>query len=153
MEFCDANKKRAAKAAKNGLTCSDGSACTTGDACTNGKCVGGTPVSCDDKNACTLDKCDPSTAKCFFVNTDGFCEDGTGFLESQLLALDGKTGDPTKGSGLLLAADKCAIFEINADQKIDAIGNKTQPCLWDMTLTIGGKPEPIKSKFYATRQQ
>ena len=78
---------------------------------------------------------------------------GTGFLESQLLALDGKTGDPTKGSGLLLAADKCAIFEINADQKIDAIGNKTQPCLWDMTLTIGGKPEPIKSKFYATRQQ
>ena len=76
VHFCDPNKKCATKAAKNGLVCSDGSACTAGDSCANGKCAGGAPVVCDDKNACTLDKCDPATGKCFFVNTDGFCEDG-----------------------------------------------------------------------------
>jgi hypothetical protein len=26
-------------------------------------------------------------------------------------------------------------------------------CKWDMTITIAGKPQPITSTFYATRQQ
>ena len=80
---------------------------------------------------------------------------GTGFLEQQLNQLDGTTGDPTKNSGLLLSADKCPIFETNQDQLIDIIGGvlvKDQ-CHWDMTLTIGGKPNAIKGIFYATRQQ
>jgi len=80
---------------------------------------------------------------------------GTAFLESQLNQLDGTTGDPTKGSGLLLSADKCPIFETNQDQRIDLIGGPLpkDQCHWDMTLTIGGKPNAIKGIFYATRQQ
>jgi len=71
---------------------------------------------------------------------------GTGYLEQQLIALDNSTG-------LQLGAEHCAIFENDGDQFIDSIGAKTAPCSWDMTLTIGGKPAPIKSKFFATRQQ
>ncbi|MBI5607274.1 MAG: lamin tail domain-containing protein [Deltaproteobacteria bacterium] len=41
----------------DGLACSDGSACTSGDLCKTGKCSGEL-ISCDDKNACTVDTCD-----------------------------------------------------------------------------------------------
>ncbi len=80
---------------------------------------------------------------------------GTSFLEQQLNQLDGTTGDPTKNSGLLLGTDKCPIFETNQDQLIDIIGGvlAKDQCHWDMTLTIGGKPNAIKGMFYATRQQ
>lgn len=80
---------------------------------------------------------------------------GTAFLEAQLNQLDGTTGDPSKGSGLLLSADKCPIFETNQDQLIDTIGGTQvqDQCHWDMTLTIGGKPNAIKGIFYAVRQQ
>lgn len=42
----------------NTLPCNDLSACTTDDRCANGVCTG-TPVSCDDGDACTADYCDP----------------------------------------------------------------------------------------------
>ena len=78
---------------------------------------------------------------------------GTGYLEGQLTSLDVNSGDPTKNSGLLLAADHCPIFEIDGDQYIDSLGAQTSMCEWDMTLTIAGAPQSIKSKFFATRQQ
>jgi len=78
---------------------------------------------------------------------------GTGFLEAQLTGLDVNSGDPTKNSGLLLAADHCPIFEVDGDQYIDSLGSQSMMCEWDMTLTIGGSPQPIKSKFFANRQQ
>jgi hypothetical protein len=78
---------------------------------------------------------------------------GVKFLEDQLISLDVESGDPSKNSGLLLATDKCAIFEVNDDQQIDSLGMKTSPCTWDMTVTIGGNPTAIKSTFYATLQQ
>ncbi len=57
-------------------SCSDGDACTFGDACAGGTCASGTPVSCDDKNACTSDSCDSLTG-CKHVTTDGAsCDDG-----------------------------------------------------------------------------
>jgi hypothetical protein len=41
--------------------CDDGSACTSGDACAGGACVG-TPVVCDDANACNgVETCDPAS--------------------------------------------------------------------------------------------
>jgi hypothetical protein len=46
--------------ADNTNPCDDGSACTTGDVCSGGTCTGGTPVSCDDGNDCTVDVCVPT---------------------------------------------------------------------------------------------
>ena len=80
---------------------------------------------------------------------------GTGYLEAQLNKLDGDSGDPTKGSGLLLSSTGCNIYETNQDMLIDLFGG-AQPkdrCTWDMTLTIGGAPQAIKGKFFAQRQQ
>src|SRR5262249_19889816 len=47
----------------------DGNNCTTGDTCvfhpTNGQLsCDANPVSCDDRNACTVDSCDPVTGGC-----------------------------------------------------------------------------------------
>ncbi len=78
---------------------------------------------------------------------------GTGFLESQLTSLDVNSGDPTKNSGLLLAADHCPIFDVDNDQYVDGIGAQSLMCNWDISLTIGGTTQPMKGKFYATRQQ
>jgi hypothetical protein len=80
---------------------------------------------------------------------------GTTFLEGQLTALDANSGDPTKNSGLLLGVNECPVFETNQDQLIDLWGGAMtkDQCKWDMTITIAGKPQPITSTFYATRQQ
>ncbi|MSP92164.1 MAG: hypothetical protein EXR79_10240 [Myxococcales bacterium] len=59
----------------NGGACSDGNACTGGDACAAGKCVGGKAIDCDDKNACTLDTCDPAVG-CAHTNAAAPCSDG-----------------------------------------------------------------------------
>ncbi len=40
--------------------CNDGNACTTGEQCLGGVCSSGSPLSCDDKDACTTDACDPA---------------------------------------------------------------------------------------------
>lgn len=78
---------------------------------------------------------------------------GATFLESQLTALDAKSGDPASGKGLLLGAEHCAILDSNQDQVIDHIGAKLTPCTWNMTLGLGGSPKQLKATFFATRQQ
>jgi formylglycine-generating enzyme required for sulfatase activity len=52
-------------------TCTDGSACTEGDKCADGQCVGGSPVPCDDGNACTSDACDLATGCTATALADG----------------------------------------------------------------------------------
>jgi hypothetical protein len=51
----------------------DGNGCTSGDTCKGGICLVGSLANCDDKNACTLDACDPGTGSCKheFGTTDG----------------------------------------------------------------------------------
>jgi hypothetical protein len=39
-------------------SCDDGDACTGGDACAGGECHG-VPLTCDDGNPCTADRCEP----------------------------------------------------------------------------------------------
>lgn len=56
-------------------SCDDGDPCTTGDSCVVGECTGGTPVSCDDGIACTVDSCDPATG-CVATPDDSACSDG-----------------------------------------------------------------------------
>jgi hypothetical protein len=43
----------------NVASCDDGNICTQGDFCSNGKCLGGTPLNCDDGDPNTVDSCVP----------------------------------------------------------------------------------------------
>jgi hypothetical protein len=54
--------------------CDDGTVCTSGDTCTGGTCVG-TPVPCNDNNACNgVEVCDPVLG--CQVGTNLSCDDG-----------------------------------------------------------------------------
>jgi len=54
--------------------CDDENACTTADKCVGGRCVGGTPLGCDDGNGCTDDTCAPE-AGCQHRNNAAPCDD------------------------------------------------------------------------------
>jgi hypothetical protein len=56
----------------DGLPCDDQDACTIGNTCARGLC--GTPITCDDGNPCTNDRCDPATGACQSAPT--LCDDG-----------------------------------------------------------------------------
>jgi len=56
--------------------CSDGNPCNGVETCAGGACQPGTPPSCDDGVACTVDICDPSTGTCSHVPSDALCSDG-----------------------------------------------------------------------------
>ncbi len=72
---CDAKTgKCAAKPVPDGVNCSDGSACTGPDQCATGQCAG-PAVSCDDKNPCTSDSCDPKDG-CLHASNTAPCSDG-----------------------------------------------------------------------------
>ena len=57
----------------DGTSCSDGNACNGAETCQAGTCVAGTPLACDDGNACTTDSCNPATG---CVNTARDCSTG-----------------------------------------------------------------------------
>src|SRR5207245_1949642 len=44
-----------------GASCRDGNGCNGVETCQAGVCTGGTPLGCNDNNACTTDSCDPAT--------------------------------------------------------------------------------------------
>ncbi len=77
------------KHTNNIIACDDGSLCTTGDACADGKCVGGTPIDCDDKNGCTADSCDAASGTCTNENSTLPCDDGEVCTDKDTCA-DGK---------------------------------------------------------------
>ena len=56
---CNPDGSCSVKQADEDDPCSDSDSCTIGDVCKQGKCKG-TALSCDDKNPCTDDFCDPS---------------------------------------------------------------------------------------------
>ena len=58
----------------DGTACDDGKKCSTGDACAAGLCKAATAVSCDDKEPCTADACNPLDGKC--VHTQAKAKDG-----------------------------------------------------------------------------
>jgi hypothetical protein len=58
---------------RNGGACDDGDACTTGDTCAGGRCAG-KRLGCDDKVACTEDRC--VDGHCTHVPTNVRCDGG-----------------------------------------------------------------------------
>ncbi len=83
---------------------------------------------------------------------------GSAFLEGYLNSLDGVSGNPATGQGLVLGTDKCPILDPNGDNIVDDLGSPdttstTNQCQWDMTLGIGGgTPKAISARFFAIRQ-
>ncbi len=67
--------------------CNDGSPCTQNEKCATDACKGET-VSCDDKNTCTSDSCDPKSG-CTHSNVTGACDDNDKCTEKDACA-DGK---------------------------------------------------------------
>ena len=59
----------------NVQACNDGDLCTENDMCAGGICVPGTPVDCDDDNACTGDSCN-TQGSCVHAPIAGSCDDG-----------------------------------------------------------------------------
>lgn len=55
--------------------CEDGNFCTVNDRCSEKACLSGTARTCDDRNACTDDSCDPARG-CVFQNNTASCDDG-----------------------------------------------------------------------------
>ncbi len=83
---------------------------------------------------------------------------GSSFLEGYLDSLDGVSGNPATGQGLVLGTDKCPILDPNGDNIVDDLGSPDttstlNQCQWDMTLGIGGgTPKAISARFFAIRE-
>jgi hypothetical protein len=71
-DACDKATGKCVATALNTGACSDGDLCTANDACVAGKCTG-KAATCDDGNACTDDKCDPASGKCFSTANTAPC--------------------------------------------------------------------------------
>src|SRR5262249_57107775 len=57
----------------NGQACGDANVCNGIESCQNGVCTPGTPLNCNDGNACTTDlPCDPTTG-CHYQPVAGCC--------------------------------------------------------------------------------
>jgi MYXO-CTERM domain-containing protein len=63
--------------AMDGTPCADADKCNGDEVCAAGQCAPGMPLDCDDKNACTVDGCDPMTG-CTNANAmqGAMCDDG-----------------------------------------------------------------------------
>ena len=55
--------------------CDDGTYCNGAETCVSGACTAGTPVSCDDGQACTSDSCNEATDSCDYTTNDAVCDD------------------------------------------------------------------------------
>ncbi len=98
----------------------DGNACTENDVCKAGVCTPGAAKDCDDKNACTLDTCDPKTG-CTKTNDDGKpCDDdnpctvGDGCSGGQCAGGQPKlckSGDPCVDAKCKITTGKCAFTD------------------------------------------
>jgi hypothetical protein len=87
--------------AANTAACEDGNKCTLGDKCGLGSCQPGTAVTCDDKDACTNDSCNPGDGACVFAPKIGCggncakqadCSDGNPCTDDQ--CVNGKCAFP-----------------------------------------------------------
>lgn len=76
----------------NGTECGTGDQCVTGQQCVAGACIGGSPVSCDDDDACTTDTCDAALGCLFEIGVespecdscaDGIDNDGDGIIDAE----------------------------------------------------------------------
>ncbi|GEM_PF-380356 len=117
---CLATKSQTAWApmAKGGL-CTDGKPCTVNDQCDGSGSCTGTVNTCDDKDKCTKDSCDPKTGKCTNTPTIGcggyctsltHCKDANACTDEQ--CINGKckvtfNSQPCSAGDACSKGDKC----------------------------------------------
>ncbi|MBM4345525.1 MAG: putative metal-binding motif-containing protein [Deltaproteobacteria bacterium] len=94
VDVCDKGTAACSStAATDGGVCNDGNACTASDACSSGQCVG-VVKTCDDKNPCTGDACNPTNG-CTTTQNQAPCDDG-----NVLTAPDVCSGGVCKGNNV-----------------------------------------------------
>ncbi len=80
---------------------------------------------------------------------------GSAYLEQTLVQLDTTTGDTFKLS--TRDGQPCKLFDLNADQKIDAWGQKepeSERCVWDLEINVFGAFADIdKNNFFGSEHQ
>jgi hypothetical protein len=103
-DACDAQK--GCTHANNAVQCSDGNACTSGDVCAAGKCAGGAKLTCDDKNPCSDDSCDPKSG-CVSVANTAACDDGNPCTAKDICLQGTCTGQATCEDGNACTDDGC----------------------------------------------
>ena len=110
LSTCDAATGNCILIAKgDGQACDDGTACTGGSACISGQCVGSSPLSCDDKNPCTLDTCDAKVG-CQNLASPGACDDGNPCTSGDACSASGACQPGVNQCQCQLDSD-CAKFE------------------------------------------
>ncbi len=109
QDSCDTATGRCVSVPRpEGTPCDDGDPCTIGNVCVAGAC--GTPVSCNDRNPCTTDRCDHLTGAC--VSEPVACDDGDPCTAD---ACSAETGGcvftPTPGAACS-DGDRCSVGEV-----------------------------------------
>ena len=110
----------------DGGECNDGNACTAKDVCTKGVCVGSTPTTCDDGDACTDDLCNPTLGACESVAraAGATCDDGDPCTAGDTCT-DGKcTGKPKVCDD----NNPCTIDACTLADGCTATGDEGKPC-------------------------
>ena len=100
----------------NNNPCDDGEPCTDGDQCSEGRCVRGTPLDCDNGDACTVDYCD-SALGCVHNPID--CDDGNACTDDSC--------DPDKG---------CEFADVDCDDNDACTKDFCDPgygCVYEVT--------------------
>ena len=116
-------------------SCSDSEPCTTGDKCKSGKCIGGGATNCDDKELCTLDKCEPGKGCVHSNNGAQPCDDGNKCTKVDVCAggVCTSSGGLNCNDGNLCTIDAC-------DPKVGCTFTPhTGPCDDDNACTEGDK--------------
>jgi hypothetical protein len=82
----------------NGASCNDTNACNGTETCQSGTCRAGTPLACNDGNACTTDTCSPAVGCVFTANTSPCADDGN--VCTNDVCGGGSCTHPPKANGL-----------------------------------------------------
>ena len=107
--------------------CDDGDLCNGAERCgVDGLCLPGTPVTCDDGVACTVDTCDPGTGRCTSAPPD---RDLDTYLDGACGGTDCDDTSPTIHPG---ATEACNGLDEDcdtaADEDLECIVGATRPC-------------------------
>ena len=134
----------------NGSSCDDSTVCNGNETCDGaGTCQPGTPLDCDDHNACSADSCDP-LAGC--VNDDSPSVD---CLPARSLVLIRKSNDDTKDKLLWKWTRGAALDQMDLADPItsDAYGlcvyaGPTSTLIADATIPPGASWTEVGTKGY-----
>ena len=136
-EHCDATLGCTPQCAGN-ADCDDGLFCNGAETCVSGGCVAGTPPSCGDGVACTVDLCDETGARCLSVPESSMCGASERCTSSGCVALGASVDNPaTSCNAILLAgvATGDGTYWVDPD---GAGGQGVRQVYCDMTTDGGG---------------